>query len=112
VTVETAQQAPAARMQRRLRSKRHTPAPGSFQPGSPGGACPSTNVTVNLTSSTPTLNPGVVSPGTYSVQLRDAATNAVVGAMSFVAAGTAFYGSSPSRVGWSGGRRFVDSQRR
>ena len=88
------------------------PGPGSFQPGSPGGACPSTNVTVNLTSSTPTLNPGVVSPGTYSVQLRDAATNAVVGAMSFVAAGTAFYGSSPSRVGWSGGRRFVDSQRR
>jgi hypothetical protein len=44
----------------------------------------------------------VVSPGTYSVQLRDATTNAVVGAMNFIAQGTTFYGASPPRVGWSG----------
>jgi hypothetical protein len=77
-------------------------APGSFQPGLPGGPCPSTNVTVNLTSSTPTLSQGLVQPGTYAVQLRDAATNAVVGAMNFIAQGTTFYGATPPRIGWSG----------
>lgn len=79
------------------------PAPGSFQPGLPGGPCPSNNVTVNLASATPALNPGLVPPGTYSVQLRDAVSNIVVGTMNFIAQGTAFYGSSPSRIGWSGG---------
>ena len=78
------------------------PAPGSFQPGLPGGPCPSTNVAVNLTSSTPALVQGVVQPGTYSVQLVDAVSSAVVGAMNFIAQGTAFYGNTPPRIGWSG----------
>ena len=78
------------------------PAPGSFQPGQPGGPCPSTNVIVDLTSATPALNPGVVSPGNYTVMLRDATTNLYAGTMLFAAAGTTFYGSNPARVGWNG----------
>lgn len=81
---------------------------GSFQPGLPGGPCPTSNVSVNLTSTSPPLSPGQVSPGNYTMQLLDAATNAVVGSMRFVAAATAFYGDLPARLGWSSGSWTAD----
>ena len=78
------------------------PAPGSFQPGLPGGPCPSTNVLISMTNTTPALSPGGVSPGTYAMQLLDAVTSAVVGSINFVGAGTIFYGLNAPRLGWNG----------
>ncbi|NOT08116.1 MAG: hypothetical protein HOP28_07915, partial [Gemmatimonadales bacterium] len=82
----------------------------SFVPGLPGNGCvvPPAQVQINLTSSNPPLNPGVVAPGTYVVQLQDAATQAVVGTINLIAqgpAGNTFYGNNtPSgpRLGWTG----------
>jgi len=80
------------------------PAPGSFQPGQPGAPCPPTSVIMDLTQSTPALTPGAVAAGTYVVKVVDAATNAVVGTTNLIAqgaAGTTFYGTGPSRIGWN-----------
>lgn len=79
------------------------PAPGSFMDGMMGGPCPTEDVNVDFTVVSPPWSPGVVPPGTYSVGLRNAATNAIVGAMNFTAEGpfgNAFFGNPPPRVGW------------
>ena len=92
----------------------HPAAPGSFQPGLPGGPCAPTSVIADLHETTPPLVQGAVRPGTYTAQLRDAMTNAVVGTMNFIAqtpAGNTFHGPGPSRIGWSSsGSWIIDLQ--